>query len=461
MNQREFLYLCARGNYDQIEEAIAGGASVNRKAKYHGISVHPLFVATMELNFQAIEALLSHRAKNFPAFMAAMILEDEAMLHFLVNDCGADINCSDNHHRTPLLCAVMANKAKLVKMLVRFGADVNLRAGAGYSALTYAVFMYDETNENSEKPDPEIIKILMKAGADCTDAMLNAVRTNNLRLVRLLVRNGADVNAKYPLNHSLLSVALLNLQVYGDKALPMIEFFIKHGADVNGLPVLDGERKSGDDDGNDFVLTNNISLAVSMESPKGLELLQRNGADPNIRDSRGRSPLMYSVLTGHDVLKTLLKYGADPNLGDFENRTPLTLAVIDNGSDDGIMETLLENGADPNIRDNSGFTPLTWAVNDRDRAPEVFVSALIRTGAIRAEGSSEWFAIAVLSSILRRELQLENVKILVKFGADVNIPDKKGITALSWAIMNVDDEITEILKQAKIRNENQAEIEIN
>ena len=116
MNQREFLYLCARGSYKQIEKAISEGASVNKKTKYHGISVHPLFVAVMELNFEAAKALLDHNAKHFPAFMAAMMLEDEGTLRILTEDFGADINCLDTHKRTPLLCAVIANSAKLVKM---------------------------------------------------------------------------------------------------------------------------------------------------------------------------------------------------------------------------------------------------------------------------------------------------------------------------------------------------------
>ena len=447
MNQREFLYLCARGDFDQIEKAIAEGASVDRRAKYHGVSVTPLFVATMEMNFEAMKVLVSRKAKNFSGFMAAMILEDEKLLSFLVKNCHADINCKDIHKRTPLMCAVAANKTKLVKWLVRLGADVNIKAGAGYSAMTYAAFMYDEENRSNEKPDPNIIKILIKAGADYSDAMLTAVRTNNIKLARILIKNGADVNMNCLADQSPLSLSILNIHAYGDKALPMTEFLIKHGADVHEiLAFQNGDSRYED---KDTVFTNNLNLAVSMDSVKCLELLLRNGADPDLRDSRGRSPLMYSVLTGHGVLETLLNHGADPNLGDSEGRTPLTLAVIDTEADAGIIETLLEHGADPNVRDNSGFTPLTWAVNDRDRSPEIFVSALIRTGAIRAVRGSEWLGIAVLVNLLRRELQLETVRTLIKFGADVNIPDKKGITALSWAIMNFDDEITEILKAGR------------
>lgn len=454
MNQKEFLCLCAdqEATEEYMEKAIAEGASVNRKAKYQGAVVAPLFVATMEFNMEGMRILTSHNAKPFPGFLAAMILEDEVLLRYLVEDCHADINCKDVHNRTPLLCAVISNNAQLVKWLVDLGADVNVKVGEGYNALTYAVFMHDDENKGrfDGKPDAKIIKILIEAGADYKEAMLSAIRNNNLKLVRLLVKNGVDISSERPVNNNLISMAILNLQDYGDEALPLIEFLIKQGADIDGLPVFrSGDMKGEDEDDDDLVLTNNINLAVSMESVKCLELLLRNGADPNLRDSRGRSSLMYAVLTSHEVLETLLKYGADPNTGDYENRTPLILAVIDNDADTGVIETLLKYGANPNLKDNSGFTPLLWAVNDRDRSPEIFMSALIRTGAIRAEGSSDWCAVPVMFKILQRERQLEIVRILIKYGADVTIPDRKGISALGWAAMNFDGEITEILKSNK------------
>ena len=443
MNQREFLYLCARGSAMEIADAVKAGASVNRRAKFRGASVPPLFVAVMEQNFDAIKVLFEHKTKNFPAFMAAMIMEDKKMLKYLVEVCGANINCKDQHKRTPLLCAVTANKTKIVKWLIELGANVNVRVGLGYNVLTYAALMFDD--ESGEQPDAEIIKILMAAGADYREAMLTAIKTNNVDLAKILIQNGADINKPYTMNQSALSLAILNIQYVRDKALPMIKFFIENGADVNEILDL-----SNDDNNEDSqpIFTTNLNVAISMESEKCLKLLLKNGANPNFIDSKGRTPLMYAVLTGLNTVEILLNYGADPNLGDLEGRTPLTLAVIDSDVEDGVIKTLLEHGASPNIRDNSGFTPLTWAVNDRDRSSEFFVAALIRTGAVRAEKGTEWYGLAVLFNALRREMQLENIRLLIDYGADVTIPDKKGVTALAWAFMNFDDEIADILKTA-------------
>jgi len=442
MNQREFLYLCARGSEYDIENAIKHGASVNRRAKYQGVTVAPLFVAVMEKNYGAIKVLLNHKAQNFPAFMAAMIMEDIRMLKLLVDVYGANVDSKDNRNRTPLLCAISANKGELVRCLVELGADVNMRVGNGYNTLTYAVFMLDMEAE----PDYSIVETLMLAGADYREAMLTAIEANDLKLVQILINHGADINQPCTMKQSPLSLAILNIQKSGGEAIEMIKFLIKNGANVN--EILDLSHDEDDNEDLPPIFTANINVAISMESPECLEILLQNGADPNFIDSKGRTPLMYAVLTGLSMVNSLLVHGADPNFRDLDGRTPLTLAVIDSNVEDGVVEILLEHGANPNIRDKSGFTPLTWAVNDRDRSPEIFISSLIRTGAICSEKGADLYSLAVLFNVLRREIQLETIKILVNHGADVNIPDKKGVTALAWAIMNFDDEIIEILKGA-------------
>ena len=77
MKQREFLQLCARGSYEEIEEAINNGASINRRAMYNGTPLPPLFVAVAQSNFEAIEVLLKHKAKPVYGFMAAIMANDK------------------------------------------------------------------------------------------------------------------------------------------------------------------------------------------------------------------------------------------------------------------------------------------------------------------------------------------------------------------------------------------------
>lgn len=429
LNQREFLVLCANGNHKQIENAIKNGASVNRRANFNGAPVPPLFVAVMERNFDAIEVLMKHKAKAIYGFIAAIIINNKFIADYLIS-LGANINCQDIHKRTPLLCAVTANRPEAVRWLISLGADVNFRAGAGYNALTYAAFMFGE--DDMPKPNPEIIKILMEAGSDYDEAMLAAIRMNNTYLASLLIKNGADVNKKCTIEQSPLSVAIFNVK--NGTGLEMIEFLIKNGADVNEIIDL-----------GDGFFTTNLNVSVSVNSPKAADILLKYGADPDFKDTKGRTALMYAVLTGNEILKAILAHGANPDVQDNDGRTALMLAVIDGDNEEGIIETLIENGAKPDIQDKSGLTALMWAIIDRDRSSEFLISALIRTGGLHAQDGALWFATAVFFAALRRAAQLDIIKILVEKGADIEIRDNKGMNAFMCAMLHDDDEIIEIL----------------
>lgn len=81
-------------------------------------------------------------------------------------------------------------------------------------------------------------------------------------------------------------------------------------------------------------------------------LLQR-GADPNIRNKRGISPLQLATAKGFtEGVEALLQGGASINVSDQTGETPLIAAV--HARNVGLVRLLLEKGADPDRNDNSG-----------------------------------------------------------------------------------------------------------
>ena len=435
MTQKEFLQLCTIGSRDDIEFAIRDGADVNRRAYIYGAKVPPLFVAVMEENYDAIQVLLEHGARSGDGFTAAVVKGKKKLIKFL-SDCGADINAEDMNGYNPLFLAVTANKPRVVKWLIDLGADVNTKSDAGYTPLTYTALMQvkDLRIKGTRNISPSIIVSLMKAGAVYDEAMIIAVKSGNIPFLELILENGADINRKcwFEAEQTPLAAAMFT----GEQGIDaeMVKFLADNGADVNEIFALGEET-----------FTTALNVSITSDRPDIAEILLSHGADPNYRDPSGRTALVYAVVTGEEILRVLLSHGADPNIADKNKRTPLMLAALDVGTEPGIMEALIEYGADLNAQDEDGMTALLWVVGGKDRSPGLMMASLIRTGGIRAEGWKTWFALVVMYSAVKREAQLDSIRLLVRHGADVNISDNKGMNAVMCAMMGFDDEATEIL----------------
>ena len=437
MTQDDFLKLCFEGRADEIEDAITEGTDPNKPGMIFGTPASPLFVAAMENNTSAIVVLIEYGAKPADGFIASVVTGNRKTARLLVN-IGADINALDDNGHTALLCAITANKPEVVKWLIELGADVNVRTGGGYNVLTYTALMIENNRRTDGKKseiDPEIIPMLMNSGSDYREALMLAIKTDNIDFVRELIHNGADMNIKCMDNQPPLSVALVSVK--HEVSSEMIELLASNGADVNEVF-----------DFGDGALTNPLNMCVSMNRPDIAEILLRYGADPDVRDYNGRTALVFAVLTGDEILNILLENGADPNIPDNDGRTPLMLVAVDGGSDSEIAEKLITHGADVNIQDKDGVSALMWAVTSRDRSPDFLLSGLIRTGGMRAEGFESWFALASLYTAAKREIQLDTIRTLIVHGADVNLRDDKNMNALTYAMMNDDEVIADMLISA-------------
>lgn len=153
--------------------------------------------------------------------------------------------------------------------------------------------------------------------------------------------------------------------------------------------------KSADDDPGRAMLG-----AAEAGDAAEVERLLHSGADPNLNDKLGWTPLAIATNKDHpEVVKLLLDHGADVAYRDILGRQPLA-----NVRSKEVAKMLLDRGADVNAKDNDGTTAL------------------------------------ILSSFLDPDLhgpsadQAEAIiELLVENGADVTAADRNGVTSLMGA----------------------------
>jgi len=153
-----------------------------------------------------------------------------------------------------------------------------------------------------------------------------------------------------------------------------------------------------------------LLAALAGEHFRTADLLLHSGADLDVQDIFGRTPLHATACSGNfEVLKRLIESDpADIYTRDSDGWTPLHWASEGHNFKDGSdLLLLLERGADIHVRDETGRTPLHRA------------------------------------SIYGA---LEVVRLLLEHGADVEVKDNKGKTALHHAADRGYDEVVEFLR---------------
>ncbi|KAH9998710.1 ankyrin repeat-containing domain protein [Russula vinacea] len=157
-----------------------------------------------------------------------------------------------------------------------------------------------------------------------------------------------------------------------------------------------------------------LVAALSGKHFEVAELLHRNGADIDVCDSVGDTPLREACQAGIlDIVQWLLNHGADANAQGPHNRPPLIAAAYYGHLKE--VQVLIKHSADIHIRDRfSGMTPLHAA------AGSVFGTHRDR---------------------------VDIMQVLLDHGAIIDAEDKNGRTPLQLALEEGGDDVATWLKE--------------
>ena len=214
-----------------------------------------------------------------------------------------------------------------------------------------------------------------------------------------------------------------------------------------------------------------IEVAVESGNIEIVSILLESGANPNIIGSKGATPLQRASKNGHiAIVEKLIKYKADPNQVGVSGWTPLILASEQNYPK--IVEILLSAGADVNVTMAGGWTALMFAC--AYNYPSI-VSLLLQAGADHSIRTTKWAAIHSATSkyedpailielakagadlnevthvgatplILACQLNFElTVNVLLNYHISIDSQTKHGFTALMAAVCNNNMNIVETL----------------
>lgn len=285
---------------------------------------------------------------------------DLILLVFLLILTRLNVNCKfpDGSGKPLLWNAVEQGQDDMARILVRNGAEVNIRDKRGTSLLWYAV------SGNREG----IVKVLLEEGADpkfrnsdyspdTSYPLFTAIRRGNYSIVKLLLEHGAELESMDADGWTPLGYAT-SLHHHS-----IIKLLLEHGADIEGR-TSDGRTALGCA----AVCGHNLVAGLLLEL----------GAEVDAKDPGGGSPLLNAAVFGHGaVARLLLENNAVVDLPDNHGRTPLFYAAYNGRT--AVVLLLLEKGARADLADNEGHTPLSVAAQNGHEVVTELLTASLET----------------------------------------------------------------------------------
>ena len=404
------------------------------------------------------------------ALIAAVRAQDAGAAGALIGR-GVDVDAVQPDGATALHWAAYHDDVGLVDLLIGAGAAIEAANDYGVTPLGLAC----------DNASAVTVSRLLAAGANPNRArgsgetpVMTCARTGSVAAVTALLAHGADPSAAEPWHGQ---TALM--WAAGEGRADVARVLIEHGADV------EARSKGG------FTA---LLIAAREDDPALVGHLVAAGADVNAAPPDGTTPLHVATVRGHAALAaTLLEHGADPNAdgpgytalhwaaGSWHTELTGRLRGIATDADEewrslnglragrlALVDALLAHGADPDVRLGRappqfgfasarfrvslvGATPFLLAAMDANvEVMRRLAGAGADTRAATDEHTTPLMVAAGLGQVpaetrVTGDGALDAVRLVLELGADINVLNLRGRSALHGAAHIRSDAIVQLL----------------
>jgi ankyrin repeat protein len=400
-------------NYLAAKSGESGIENVDAVEKLRPYTSNALSVAAGNGNLEMIDCLLKQHADPNASVDGTFALHQAvAAGHIAAVQCLLDHNANtdtiDSNGYTPLQKAHAS--ADITTILLNMTQKPNInRVTSNGTALFLACL----------NGCAEVVNILLRHGADPNEEyrgsrsnypILLAVSRGKPAIVQLLLNNGANIKVCNIYGKSALHLAIEDSR--NPEAHECLKVLLKFE------PAIDSVDK-------DFnTALNCVGEATSVAS---VELLLKAGADPEITNVKGFTPLLQSIYKeNYDVAECLINSNVNTNFVTKMVGGPIHLASKNGAL--SVIKTLITHGADLNITmDGIGGTPLQCALTGRlkeDYELQKVIICLLLNAKADINKRSGRFGYAINLAFLLNSPQC--IELLLPFNPNLQIEDALG-----------------------------------
>lgn len=377
-----------------------------------------LLIASKNRKIDVVKYLIEEKQCNInytedrkTALVYAVENNNLNMLKLLL-DNGAYVDKKDKHGYTPLINAIKNDKIEIAHYLIDNGADVNHQNNEDRGALFYSAMQNDIS----------VTEKLLSKNAIIDDGsyqtpLLYAVMYKKLEQVKLLLKNGADIEAKDAHKDTPLMKSIDSITYHDKEGIAIALYLIDQGADINTT------NKDNDSP---------LLKAIAIEELS--TVLIDKGAKVNHQNDSGKTPLMFICDTNDaQTAKYLIDHQADMLLKSKEDATAFDYAINGYSWKTAMLDVLISE----QIKQNKVTFETVKFLVEQGRFDVIKEASKTCDINVSDEKGKSMLFYAIKNN--------GTFKKLVKLGFDIHHQDNDGDTVLFQTVNKNTDALTQYL----------------